>query len=183
MWSAVPASSLKAEQNGRYGDTKPRTNAPQTPKRLARSYFCRGWSSSSSFRLSGDPGWAPRLPCSQTGSSNRRAARAGALRPGRKAGGNDRGYDRRRWERLEAEQWPGLAHLGLTFGVLQDGHWVRVGNRMTHNSWTKHSGQVGHIHPCLCAVSNPAGFLNMSFLSPHVPYYCTSVRLLTSVGE
>lgn len=37
-------------------------------------------------------------------------------------------------------RWLGLAHLGLTFGVLEDGHWVRVGNRMTHDSWTKHPG-------------------------------------------
>lgn len=58
-----------------------------------------------------------------------------------------------------------MAYLGLAFGILQDGHWVRVGNRMTHNSWTKYSGQVTHIHPCFCAVSDPAWFLKMFFLS------------------
>lgn len=36
---------------------------------------------------------------------------------------------------------------------------------MTHNSWTKHSGQVPHIHPRFCAVGNPAGFFKISFLS------------------
>lgn len=61
-------------------------------QRRARSYFCRGWSSSWSFRLSGDPGWATHFPCWRTGSSNPPASRAGALLPGDHAGGEDRGY-------------------------------------------------------------------------------------------
>lgn len=38
------------------------------------------------------------------------------------------------------------AYLRLSFGILQDCHRVWVGNCMTHNSWTKNSGQVTDVH-------------------------------------
>lgn len=43
------------------------------------------------------------------------------------------------------EPWPSL-YLGLSARVVQDGHGVWVRNSVTHQSGTKHPGQVSHIH-------------------------------------
>ncbi len=50
------------------------------------------------------------------------------------------------------------AYLRLSFGVLQDGHGVRVGNCVTQNSWSKHSSQVTDVHTSVQTVSNSERF-------------------------
>lgn len=73
-------------------------------------------------------------------------------------------------------------YLRLTLGVLEDGHRVRVGNRMAHDGRTKHPGQVTHVHACFCALSNPAQFLNVDFLSRDT-FVCLCGCLLLQVDD
>lgn len=130
-----PSMLTENRTDGCQSQAASRRGPEHSPKWPRRSYFCRGWSSSWSFRLSGDPGWATHFPCSQTGSSNPPALTAGVLLPGDNAGEERIGVISQLNQEAHlnpptnsqpnydvacsrTQRWLGLAHLGLTFGVL-----------------------------------------------------------------
>lgn len=61
------------------------------------------------------------------------------------------------------------SHLWLSFCVLENGHWFRVRNSVSHNSRAKHSSQVTNVHPCFFAVSHSV-FTNVLYVSMGVKF-------------
>lgn len=60
------------------------------------------------------------------------------------------------WFGLGERQSPRLSYLGLTLRVLQQGHGVRVWNRVGNYGGAKDFGQVGDVHFSVGALSHPA---------------------------